>query len=689
VKVGVTRRHLLGGAGAVIAVAFLPGCVTLPVIPKRPSPDSEAALSWIRYESGRYTLIIPRAEMGQNIATSLKQIACDELGITWEALDVQLHRTDRIRHVRATVGSESIMLFAWPLANACATLREAIEQGISTGKLRAKEYPRHQLRSLSGQGAWVGKSPGLLHAAEIVIGQPVFTSDVRLDGMLYGRVLRAPMSPEIASSVDAMDAVSARRISGFVAIVRSDNLRMGNSEGVGIVAETPGALDRIERALDVRWSVKSDVTDQSIMKLIDIDERILIQSNRDKYLNKSTIPDGAWDLDLRFDIPAAAHAAIEPRVAVSNPVGGDGLEMWVGSQDVFYQRDVVCRRIGLSKDQVVVHGCRIGGAFGGKTISTVELESAVLAYELKRPVKVQWTRAQEFTQAFHRPPSSHRVRVRLKDKSIQYWKHDFASSHILFTAAVVPEWLQKVTDFIGDDGVARGAALPYRTTGWQTGFDLVRLPVYTGPWRGLGAGPNCFVIESVVDECARLAGDDPTEFRLTHIEDPRLARVLREATASAPEAPINSTDALHGRGVACGIYKGMSYAAVVADVSVEKSTGKVTVLHMHCAHDCGMVVNPDQVTAQCEGNLVWGLGMVLVEKWTIGARNFGESPVPRISDVPSLTVKLVDNGEEPSGAGETAIVASGAAIANAIRSATGWRPQTLPIQPKDVMAALR
>ena len=687
--VQIHRRHFLGGVGAILSVAFLPGCASLPVIPKRPSPDARSGLSWISHRAGKYLLTVPRVEMGQNIATALKQIACDELGINPDQLQVKLHATDNIERVRATVGSESIMEFALPLARACATLRQAIKDGQTSGKLQAIELPREQLRSLTGQGQWVGRSPLLEQGLEMVTGQPLYASDVRLPGMVYGRVLRAPVPPEIPSSLLAMNEMAARQVKGFVALVRSPRLRMASSEGVGILAQTPGDLDRIEQALQLRWSVQGQADVQSIQQSIDIDRRMGARSKRDKYIHNDAVPEGKWDVDLRIDVPIAAHAAIEPRIAVAQLHTDGRLEMWVGSQDVFYQRDVVCRRLGMAEDEVLVHGCRVGGAFGGKTISTVELEAAVLAHEIKMPVKVQWTRAQELLQAFHRPPSSHRVRARLKNGLLDHWTHDFASSHILFTGAVVPAWMQKITDFIGDDGVARGAAFPYKAQAKRTGFDLVRLPVHTGPWRGLGAGPNAFVIESAMDECARVARRDPVEFRLQHIEEPRLKRVLEQAVASAPSAPQVANGWLHGRGVACGIYKKTSFAAVVADVQVDPASGEVRVLHMHCAHDCGRVVNPDQVRAQCEGNLVWGLGMVLVESWSSDARNFGESPIPRLTQLPSLSVHLVDHGEPPSGAGETAIVAAGAAIANAVRTATGWRLRQLPLKLEDLQSHLK
>lgn len=685
----IRRRQLLAATAGVLSVAFLPGCARLPVIPKRPAPDARSGLSWISHRSGHYVLALPRVEMGQNIATALQQIACEELGIDLAQLQVKLHDTDGIERVRATVGSESIRDFALPLARACATLREALQRGQTSGTLEPVAFPREQLRAFSGAGRWVGRSPALAQGLAIVTGQPLFASDVRLPGLVYGRVVRAPAPPEIPSGPLTLEAEAARQVPGFVALVRHDSLQMVGSEGIGIVARTPGALDRVEQALAVRWRIEGEATAAAIDQAIDIDRRLASGSRRDKDVHDDAVPDGPWDVDLRIDVPIAAHSAMEPRVAVARPTEAGGLELWVGSQDVFYQRDVVCRRLGLSPQQVRVHGCRVGGAFGGKTLCTVELEAAVLAQATRLPVKVQWTRAQELLQAFHRPPSSHRVRARLAQGRLAHWRHDFASSHILFTGAAVPAWMQKLTDFIGDDGVARGAALPYRAQARRTGFDLVRLPVHTGPWRGLGAGPNGFVIESAIDECARAAGRDPVAFRLEHAESPRLRRVLEQAVATAPPAPAAAAGRRHGRGVACGIYKQTSFAAVVADVEADPASGQVRVLHLHCAHDCGQVVNPDQVRAQCEGNLVWGLGLVLVEGWSAEARNFGEAPIPRITQLPGLSVHLVDHGESSSGAGETAIVAAGAAITNAIRAATGWRPTRLPLRPADLQAHLR
>lgn len=691
------RRTLLALGGAALAVAFLPGCA-LPVIPKRPRPDLAGALGWVRYADGRYTLFVPRVEMGQHIATALKQVACEELGVAWVAVEAVLPSTAQIGRVRATVGSESVKDFALPLAQACATLRDALAQGLRQDQLQAVERPVSALRSFGAPGTLrhVGRAVPIEQGAAIVRGQALYAADVRRPGQCFGRVLRAPVSPELSSRVRAMNEAAARAQPGFVALLRDERLQQGAAEGIGIVARTPGALDRIEAALAIDWQIEGGFEAADLAAALDIDRRLARSDRRQNALDDDRIDATAsWDVDLRLDVPLAAHAALEPRAAVAAFSADGRLDLWVGSQDVFYQRDVVARRLGLAEERITVHGQRVGGAFGGKTICTVELEAALLAQAAGVPVKVQWTRAQEFRQGFHRPPSSHRIRARLANGRLQAWRHDFASSHILFTNAALPPWMQRITDFVGDDGVARGAVLPYRAAARRTGFDLVRLPVFTGPWRGLGAGPNGFAIESAIDECARAAGADPLRFRLDHVEDPRLARVLSRAAAAAgwdlpPGARASAPFGRRGRGLACGIYKAASYAAVVAEVEVD-AAGGVRVLRLVCAHDCGRVIHPDQVRAQCEGNLVWGLGMALVEQLPVAASGvaaatFADSPIPRLDEVPALEVVLVDEGEAPTGAGETAIVAAAAAIANAVRDATGHRPLRLPIRPADLGA---
>jgi CO/xanthine dehydrogenase Mo-binding subunit len=655
----------------------------VPVIPARPDPDPETALGWIAYRDGRYALTLPRAEMGQNIATALKQVICAELGVAWDAVDVTLHDTTMPR-VRATVGSESMMDFAEPLAQACAALRDALAEGRETGEVVVSARPMRELRAFR-TGGLIGARPALEQGRAIVTGAPLYAADVDRDGLLFGRVLRAPAPPEVASRPVGWDIEAARAVPGFVAVVEEVGSPIGQARGLGIVARRPGALDRVADALGIRWEMGDRHPLADVPGMVDVDLRLGEGALR-QTVEAGDVADGPWDVDLRLDVPTMAHAAIEPRAAVAEWADG-ALTVWTGTQDAFYVRDVLTDAFGA---EVRVQCCRIGGGFGLRTICTVETEAAALARAAGTPVKVQWTRAQEFAWAFHRPPASHRVRARVEGGRLTDWRHDQVSSHIIFTSAVAPAWMQRGTDLaIGDPGVARGMEAPYAIPNRRIAYDALRLPIHTGPWRGLGAGPNGLAVESAMDEAARAAGANPVAFRLAHIEDPRLAGVLRRVAemAGPPEARAGLRS---GRGIACGIYKGTSYAAVVADVAVDpRGRGQVT--RMWCAHDCGLVVNPDQVRAQCEGNLVWSLGMVLsdhlpLEDGRVAAETFADAPIPTLLDVPPITVALIASDLPPSGAGETAIAAAPGALANAVRDATGRRPTRFPLRAEEFAA---
>ena len=681
------RAFLAASAGGLVALIGVAACSRVPVIPRRPDPDVSMALGWIAHRDGRFSLTLPRAEMGQNIATALKQVACAELGAEWASVDVALHATDMPR-VKATVGSESVMLFAEPLARACAALRDALANGQVAGQVRVRARPISELRALRS-GGLIGASPEIVEAGGIVTGAPHFAADIRLPGMLYGRVLRAPASVELQSRPLGWNPDAARAVPGFVAVVEDCGPPIGRAEGLGIVAARPGALDAIADALQVEWDVAGRHPRSDISCAVDIDTRLGAGALRHKVLDGAPEA-GPWDVDLRLDIPMAAHGPIEPRAAVASSQDG-ALRVWAGTQDAFYIRDFLANAFRLSVGAVTVQSCRIGGAFGGKTIGTVEAEAAALTRATGSPVKVQWTRAQEYALGFHRPPSSYRVRARVAQDRITDWDHAQMSSHILFTAAVVPSWMQRGTDFFaGDGGVARGMAAPCVLGRARAAYDTVRLPVHTGPWRGLGAGPNALVIESAMDEAALVAGADPLAFRLAHVADPLLQAVLERVGEIAEwgRPPASATGLRVGRGIACGTYKETSHAAAVADVAVDVR-GRVRVTRLWCVHDCGLVINPDQLSAQCEGNLVWSLGMVLTddlptEGGHVTARTFADAPIPRMADCPPITVDLIQSNRPPQGAGETAMVAGPGAIANAIRAATGRRPLRFPVRAADL-----
>lgn len=406
---------------------------------------------------------------------ALRQIVAEELGIALQQVEAVPLVTDAIDPVRATVGSDSMRDFARPVARAAALLREHLAAGMAGGEI-ADTGQAVMLRSLAAGRchSHVGTSPPMDDIHAIVTGAPLFAADIRLPGLLHGLVLHDATTVAGDADLQVVGLSGSRQ---------------------GLLAEYPGALHARYAALAHQPAATDDTQKDSRIIPVSLDiDRHLAGGRLEHGLQRDRVnTSGSWSLDRRYDIPFAAHAQIEPRAAVArwHDSGPMRLEIWTGTQDAFFVRDTLARHFGLSADAVVVRSCRIGGAFGGRTIVRPELEAAELAQAAGRPVKVQWTRADEFRHGFCRPPSSHRIRARLDaDGRIADWWHAFVSGHVIFTSAAMPRWMQMVTSFVKDPGVARGALSPYAATRRRVEFTDVRLPVDTGPWRGLGLHPT-------------------------------------------------------------------------------------------------------------------------------------------------------------------------------------------------------
>lgn len=662
----VKRRSLLAGGAATVLLTAT-GCSLLPPIPRRPQPTLANALGWLRVDdAGRIELFSPRMEMGQGIHAALQALVAREMGVPKGAVRIRHPSTGDVAPAKATVGSDSVRELAPLLREACAMLRA--------------QRPR-----ATAQADDTDADASLV---ALVTGAPTFTADVQLPGLRHACVLRSPWRRETGSVLLGLDEAALARVPGFLRRVDLPPL-----DGPALVADHPGALQALRDAARPRWSEPPGLPEA--LQAVDVD-RALAAGSLTK--DNGRVDDGPWAIDLRLDVPAAAHAGLEPRCAVARFADDGALEVWCGTQDPFYVRDVLARDHGLPVERVTVHTMRLGGAFGGRTIATIEREAAWVAKAIGAPVKLQWNRDDEFFGGFHRPPASHRIRARLDAQGrITDWWHALSGSHVLFTNAAVPPWMQRLTDLIGDDGTARGQHAPYAFARQRRSLALTRLPIATGPWRGLGAGPNVLAIEAAMDAAARHAGEEPMAFRLRHLAQAqagehllhpeRLAAVLRRAAARAAAVPLPRG---HARGVACGVYKGRSVAAAVAEVRLESDAIRVT--RIWCSHDCGAMVDADGVRAQVEGNLVWSMGLVLSDELpTDGGRvavdSFAAYALPRIAQMPQFDIDLVESEAAASGAGETAIVAGAGAIFNAITTAAGRRPTRLPVKRSDLANA--
>ncbi|MBW2697152.1 MAG: xanthine dehydrogenase family protein molybdopterin-binding subunit [Deltaproteobacteria bacterium] len=722
-ELSISRRRLLQATGwtAVgVTVLYFGGRSVLSILPSFDIPDEDAGAAWLQIGSdGRCRMLCPRAEMGQNASIGLAQIAAEELNLAVEEIDVRFPTTSEIPQVVLTAGSMSLRLFSEPTARAAAALREimrgraaersgadlatvedAVEGFALPGGRRlsyadlaggepvvldAGDVPEARLYSFDPDRPHrqIGRCAAPHQLEQIVTGAPLFAGDVRVADMLFGRTVRpAARSAALAH----VDDTRARDVPGLVRVVVE-----GGSGFVGVVCETPGSADAAIEALDVRWELPAPFDQRSIDELVDIDAALIGGDLEHTPRDDRFDPEPAWDVDLRFEVQIQSHAMQEPRAAVAHVTrtnGGESAEIWTGSQDAFVVQRQAARDLGISKDRVIVHARRMGGGFGGREHYDVERDAARLSRVVGRPVKVQWSREDEFRAARNRPSSTHRIKLKADEQGrLMDWWHAFVSGHIIFARERLPAWMLTPARLIGDLGVARGSAPPYAAQRMRVEYADTDLPIDLGTWRSLGAAPNTFVIESAIDELARLYDQDPVEFRLRNLdpEHDRLSACLRKTRELAEKVAL-PIEAGIGRGYACGIYEEHSFVAASADVRVDPVTGAIRVTRMCCAQDVGLAVNPDQLAAQIEGNLIWGLGMALLERVEIGqseitSLNFDRYALPRIQDAPDFDIEIISpRSVRPAGAGETAIIVAPPAIANAVRQATGRRHTALPIR---------
>lgn len=725
---GVSRRGMLvatGWTAAGLTVAYLVGRRFIPVFPSTTDPDANAGAAWLQVRpDGRVAMLCPVHELGQGSSIALAQIAAEELGVDVADIDVKLPTTAEIPAMRFTTGSQSIAVHARPMARAAAALREelrrraAVQLGVDPASLAdgvagfsladgrtvpyrelvrgaavvldAAALPDAPLYTFDPKRALrqVGRPAMPLQALDIVTGRPVFAADVRLPGTAYGRAVQAPLAG--ARIVDVDDA-AARASPGVVAVV-VDRER----DFVGVVAETPGALARAVDVLKVRWDRPAPFTQADLDRSVDVDLALSQSKLERRIVDDDLRADVPWDIDLRLDLPVLHHAAQEPRSAVAR-FGREGereiVEIWAGSQDSFVNQKKAAAELGWSADRVVLHTMRVGGAFGGRAIYDVVRDALLLARAVARPVKVEWSRADEFFGDRNRPPSSHRVRIKTdRQGRITDWWHATVSGHVLLSELLAPQWLLPPLRMVmADFGATRGIHTHYAAARQRIEFSDVELPIHVGQWRSLGATPNNFAIECAVDEMARKLGRDPVEFRLANLApaNARLAACLNEVRELCEARPRPAGPGF-GRGYACGIYHDHSFVAAGFDVQVDRQRKQIKVLRAVCAQDIGLVINPDQVRAQIEGNVMHAIGQVLMEhapvaNGGIAARRFSDYPTPTFSDAPQIEVALIGVASvAPAGAGETALIAAVPALANAVRDATGFRATRLPVRFDDL-----
>ena len=758
---GFSRRNFLKTSGALI-VGFSLMERQGNAQGRGPSPGSpplNQVDSWIAIAAdGSVTAYSGKEELGQGISTAQAQLVAEELSVPFERVKLIYCDTALTPDQAYTSGSQShpANFNHANLAQAAATAREALIQMASQklgvpadqlaaadGVISAKSNPSKKVtygqlvggkkfrlmldpaakRKPPSEWTVLGKPVQRRDIPEIVTGQFEFVHNVRVPGMLHGRVVRPP-SP--GATVMSVDEASVAGMPGLVKVVVKKNF-------VGVVAEKPWqALQAVEK-LKVTWSAGSKLPNAA-----DFYEQLRNQKpTRDLLLLDSKdveqkLGQAAAVLKATYLHPYQAHGSMGSSCAVAD-VRGDRATIWSPTQGVWYQRSTAAMVLGLKPENVHVIFRRGAGCYGLNAADTVTYDAALLSQAAGKPVRVQLTRKDELTSENYGNAFLMDERAGLDAQgNIIAWEHEAWSPTLgnrpgpgtpgnVITGALVgfepeaftprspapePRNFNNNSNGIPSyaaalfDGVPKGAGAMASA---RVLVHNIPSPFFTGPLRSPARFQNTFAQESFMDELAAHAKADPVEYRLRHLRNQRVIGVLEAAAKAAnwearpsPRSGIRKTGQANGRGVACVAYEGDNgYTGIVTEVEVDQATGKIAVKRVVVAIDAGPISNPDGLKNQAEGGALQGMSRALLEEVTwddqkitsIDWRTYHTLPLG--FSIPKVECVLLNRpDEEATGAGETAITVIAAAIGNAVFDATGARLRQIPFTAERVKAAL-
>ncbi len=693
------ERDYFGALGEGLVVV-LPAGEAARNRPDEPGPWHANGGVWIHVGANEVaTAFTGKVDFGQDNRTALTIIVAEELGMPLDAVRLVVGDTDVCPYDVGTFGSRSIPDAGDYLRAAAARARQALaemasrELRMDAGDLvvsgcrvrtRAGEPSigfaelLHGVRRVAaatmdaaagpaagqaatatagGPGGRAAGAGGPKRAArEAVTGERRYLADMERPGMLHGKVLRPPA---FGATLHSLDLSAAQAMPG-VTVVRDGVF-------VGVAAPSLPAAARAVAAIRAEWGHATQPSEPGIVEYLRSHpvpgqgwEGPVLEESGDV---ESALTTSAVRLDATYTAAYIAHVPLETRAAIAE-WDGDRLTVWTGTQRPFGVRAQLAAELGMPQERIRVIVPGTGGGWGGKHTGEAAVEAARLARAAGRPVKVRWSREEETTWAYFRP---------------------FAVIDVRSGAGVdggLAAW-----DFTNIDSGPNALDTPYEVADRRIAYQPAASPLRVGSYRALAATANNFARESHMDELAHRVGADPLEFRLRQLRDDRLAAVLRAAAEHAGWGrPIEPG---RGLGVACGREK-WARIATVADVRVHDD-GRLEVLRIVSAYECGRVVDPRGLAKQVEGATVMGLGGALfeavhLEDGRILNAKLSQYRVPRIADVPPIEVVLVDRPDIPSaGGGEVPIIAIAPAIANAIFAATGRRIRDLPLVPDGVV----
>ena len=726
----VSRRQIMiGAAGLSFAIALGDGAAyAAEVVDER---GGQALTPWVSIApDGTITIMSAATEMGQGSMTSLPLIIAEELDADWSKVKIvpapvieKIYGNPGFGGMMYTAGSNAVRSYYDNLrlfgAQARRVLLDNAAKKLNVSVDELTTEPSVVVHSKSGRKLTYGeiaafaeipaqapqikpedlKKPASFRLitkdvmrAELphkVNGSAQYSIDVQVPGMLYGAVLRSPVE---GAAPEKFDEAKAMAIKGIVKVVKLPY-------GIGVVAETPWAAFTARRVIesDVVWSRDGKAwgfdSDQGLQNFAAAARDPNAKATDWFKLGdvRAELPKAASTLEAEYLCDYAYHAQMEPLNAVASvAASGELAEVWCGTQSQTMAVEATANALGLDRSKVKLHDTLLGGGFGRRGPRDMDflVDAVLLSKAVSKPVKSMWTREDDVHNGRFRPLSAHYLRAGFDASGkLTAWQHRLVGDRV--TPFIDPVRYEKAgkKDFIlmlGAD--AKGYDVPHQLVEQVYEDTGIR----TAPLRGIGFTANKFATETFMDEIAYKRGVDPMQYRLELLAKTPRAHMVLERVAQMADWGRSRNG--HGLGTAYIDYSDTQVAAVV-EISIDRSTGKIKLHNVWCAIDCGVAVQPDNVIAQTESSIVYGIGLALTERISIknGAveqSNFYDYVVSRNRDVPPMFVEVIQTDNKPTGVGQMATPLITPAVSNAVMTLTGVRLRHAPFTEERVKKAL-
>ena len=733
-----TRREFLKSSFAgllVVHFSLESFAASSPVLAPPKNVDRADVDAWLSIDkSSKVTVYAGKVDLGTGVKTALAQIVADELYVPFNDIKMVMGDTATTPDQWITGGALSIMQGGSELRVAAANAREALlKKGSEVLKKPSSELTlkdgfviskndsnaKAAYADLIGDGfqikvdpkvklknhqeyTIVGKSIQRVDIPQKVTGEFPYMHDFKLPGMVHARVIR---SNSINAKLESFDDSEAKKINGFLQTVRKNNF-------IAVVASSEWAAVKASRAIKVNWTNGPDLPAKATVydhwRKLPLAKEEVTQKAGDV---QAALSKSSKKLKATYNFAVQTHASIGPSCAVVDFKDGK-ITAWSASQATHSLQHELSVITGLPKESIRLLYLDGSGCYGRNGHEDATADAALIAMAIGKPVRLQWMRHDETALAPKSPPRTMDFEASLDENGkMNAWKTDFyiASNEVAFMKPLNFPLLAA-----NDTGVPRpgnwvgflfqNSASPYEVPNALVNTKHVAQTfLRSSHLRSPGRIENSFANESFIDEMAHLANADPAEFRLKHLSDPRSIHVMRAVmdlakwdTTAKDSKKTSNTNLAKGRGISYVRYNNsITYVATVADVEVNKKTGKVRVTNLYIAHDCGQIINPDGVLNQIQGGAIQTVSRVLMEevKWNgsqVNSVDWVSYPIIRFNEVPKVHTTLINQPGTPAwGAGEQTPTTIPAAIANAIFDAIGVRMRTVPFTPEAVKLAMK